>query len=68
MLENYYKSTDSRISDAQHQRIIATNAALEILKAAVTAPTDAKNIAYDLEQAIKFLPALTDAIQETITK
>ena len=68
MLENYYKSTDSRVSDSEYQRLMATKAALEIIKAAVAAPTDAKNVSYDLEEAIKYLPKLTDAIQNTIGK
>ena len=68
MLENYYKSTDSRVSDSEYQRLMATKAALEIIKASVAAPTNAKNVSYDLEEAIKSLPKLTDAIQNTIGK
>ncbi|CAM3397497.1 hypothetical protein NGA52_003984 [Escherichia coli] len=68
MMDNYFKSGDNRVSDSEHQRLVATKAALEIIKAAVSAPTDAKNVSYDLEEAIKYLPRLTDAIQETIGK
>ncbi|WP_449545522.1 hypothetical protein [Lelliottia amnigena] len=68
MVHNYFKSIDSRVSDVEHSRLIATAAALEIIKAAVSTPVNSKNIAYDLEEAIKFLPTLTDAIQSTIDK
>lgn len=67
-MEKYFKSTDGRVSDSDHQRLEATRAALDIIKAAVSSPTNAKNISYDLEEAIKYLPRLTDAIQETIGK
>ncbi|WP_454122174.1 hypothetical protein [Kosakonia sp. Marseille-Q7440] len=65
-MDNYFKSSDARISDAEHQRLVATKAALDIIKAALSAPTNAKNVAYDLEEAIKKLPQLADAIQKTI--
>ncbi|EKN4862557.1 TPA: hypothetical protein U5D73_000273 [Yersinia enterocolitica] len=66
MLQNYFKSTDSRVSDEEHKRLVATNAALEIVKAAVSAPTNSKNISYDFEEVIKHLPNLVDVIQKTI--
>ncbi|EAW1752125.1 hypothetical protein AXM70_23165 [Salmonella enterica subsp. enterica] len=68
MMDNYFKSNDNRVSDSEYQRLVATKAALEIIKAAVSASTNAKNVSYDLEEAIKYLPRLTDAIQETIGK
>ncbi|HGL5844511.1 TPA: hypothetical protein ACKFTW_000333 [Enterobacter hormaechei] len=68
MIQNYFKSSDARVSDAEHSRMVATAAALEIIKAAISAPTNSKNVSYDLEEAIKLLPKLTDAIQKTIGK
>lgn len=68
MLKDYYKSNDSRVSDDDHKRLVATEAALEIIKAAVSAPTDAKNLPYELEEAFKRLPLLVDTIQSTIGK
>ncbi len=42
MIHNYFKSSDARVSDAEHSRMVATAAALEIIKAAVSAPTNSK--------------------------
>ena len=50
------------------KRIIAVNAALEIIKATLSTPTDAKNVEYELGLAAKHIAPLADAIQEAIEK
>ncbi|MCQ6677977.1 hypothetical protein NO393_17915 [Escherichia coli] len=50
------------------KRIIAVNAALEIIKATLSAPTDAKNVDFDLGVAAKHIAPLADAIQAAIDK
>ncbi|WP_313506781.1 hypothetical protein [Kosakonia sacchari] len=66
MILGYLKSTDGRVSDEEHRRVVAVDAALEIIKASLATSANSKNIAYDLEQALIFLPQLADKIQETI--
>lgn len=66
MILGYLKSTDGRVSDEEHRRVVAVDAALEIIKASLATSENSKNIAYDLEQALIFLPQLADKIQETI--
>lgn len=68
MMDNYFKSTDARISDAEHQRLVATKAALEIIKAAISTPVGAKDTDYDLQLAAKHIEPLADAIQAAIEK
>lgn len=64
MLENYLK-TDS----PEGKRLIAAQAALEIIKASVSAPTgyDGKEkLDRDIKHTAANLSALTDAIQATL--
>lgn len=65
MLDGYHQNGSGYESK---RRIIAVNAALEIIKAALSAPTDAKNIDYDLGLAEKHIAPLADAIQAAIGK
>ncbi|MBL0907821.1 hypothetical protein G5645_07405 [Pectobacterium carotovorum] len=50
------------------QRVIAVQAALEIIKAAISTPTSAKNVDYELDLVVKHLPKIADAIQEAVKK
>ncbi|ELY2747808.1 hypothetical protein SMC38_004299 [Cronobacter sakazakii] len=63
MLEGYHQSGTGF---ENRQRIIAVNAALEIIKATLASPTNAKNADYDLGQAAKHIKPLADAIQAAI--
>lgn len=65
MLDGYHQN-GSGIN--RRQRIIAVEAALEIIKATVSAPTNSKNADYDLEVAVKYIEPLADAIQAAINK
>lgn len=68
MVLGYHKSNDGRVSDDEHRRVIAVNAALEIIKSAVSTPENSRNIAYELDEALKYLPKIADAIQSAIEK
>ncbi|MBQ4775220.1 MULTISPECIES: hypothetical protein [Pectobacterium] len=65
MLDGYHVNGSG--SDNK-QRVIAVQAALEIIKAAISAPTSSKNIDYELELAAKHLPKIADAIQAAVGK
>lgn len=65
MLDGYHYTGDGF---DKKRRVIAVEAALEIIKAAVAAPTDAKNVVFDLSEACKFIEPLADAIQSAIDK
>ncbi|NIC28268.1 hypothetical protein [Serratia plymuthica] len=64
MLENYFKTENK-----DTKRLIATQAALEIIKASVSAPSgyDGKEkLDRDIKHTVENLSALTDAIQATL--
>ncbi|MBM6636624.1 hypothetical protein JTF12_20010 [Leclercia adecarboxylata] len=63
MLEGYHQSGTGY---ENKRRVIAVNAALEIIKATLSTPTDAKNVAFELELAVKSIAPLADAIQAAI--
>lgn len=66
MLNTYYNSVDGRVSDKQHKRIVAMQAALEIAKAsagATTAYVGNHKVENDLKLAAKEIATLADAIQ-----
>lgn len=65
MLDGYHQQGTGIES---RRRIIAVDAALEIIKASIAASTNSKNVGYDLEQAIKNVGPLADAIQAAIGK
>ncbi|TKU47870.1 hypothetical protein FDW94_07305 [Citrobacter sp. wls757] len=65
MLDGYHQTG----TGFEHKkRIIAVNAALEIIKVTLSAPTDAKNVDFDLGVAAKHIAPLADAIQAAIDK
>lgn len=63
MLEGYY---DADVDTASKQRIIAVQAALELIKATLSDVNDGNGIAYQLETAEKRIKTLADAIQSAI--
>lgn len=71
MILGYHHANDSRVTDAQHQRLMAVDAALEIAKALVSGsnassnPHPAKTALKDIAEQIDIL---ADAIQASIKK
>ncbi|MBS0852760.1 hypothetical protein JK158_13340 [Enterobacter sp. JGM127] len=71
MIIGYHKANDGRITDEQHQRVMAVDAALEIAKALVSGsnasanPHPAKTALKDIAEQID---TLADAIQAAINK
>ncbi|MDQ2127985.1 hypothetical protein R4I72_05920 [Leclercia adecarboxylata] len=66
MLQGYYNSTDGRVSDENHKRIVAMNAALEIAKASAAAQTAcvrSDKVENDLKYAAQEIATLASAIQ-----
>lgn len=66
MLQGYFKSIDGRVSDEQHKRIIAMNAALEIAKASAAAQTAcirSDKVEKDLKYAAQEVATLAKVIQ-----
>ena len=67
MLQGYYNSTDGRVSDENHKRILAMNAALEIAKASATASISyvgVSKVERDLKNATAEVAKLASAIRD----
>ncbi|ORM73344.1 hypothetical protein HA48_10045 [Pantoea wallisii] len=66
MLENYFGTDD--VTDENKKRLLAVQAALEIAKAAVAAPTSNSSVksGYDLDNVAKRVADLADAIQDAL--
>ena len=68
MLENYYYQSGSQTTP-EKKRLIAVQAALEIIKTSASASTaDSNNskLRWDIEYATASLDTLADAIQESL--
>ena len=66
MHKTYFNSVDGRVSDEQHKRIVAMDAALEIAKASVGASTAngrSDKAEYDLKYVAQEISTLANAIQ-----
>lgn len=66
MLQGYYNSTDGRVSDEEHKKIVAMNTALEIAKASAAAATGSARtdkVENDLKYAAQEIATLANAIQ-----
>ncbi|MFS7192748.1 MULTISPECIES: hypothetical protein [Serratia] len=66
MLQSYFKSTDNRVTDEQHKKIVAMNAALEVLKASASAQTawaGSDKVQHDLQHAAQEVASLANAIR-----
>ncbi|TPG62806.1 hypothetical protein [Ewingella americana] len=60
---------DYHLKDDRNQRLLAVQAALEIAKASVAAPsssTNAHKVKYDLENVTEQIKGLADQIQELL--
>ena len=67
MIEGYFGSTaSSENTRERRQRVMAVNAALEIIKAAVATNTNSRDTDYELKQAVKHIQPLADAIQNAL--
>ncbi|EQC1554435.1 hypothetical protein ACY2PI_000646 [Citrobacter amalonaticus] len=65
MLDNYFRN-GARDTDAKTQRLLAVQAALEIVKASANSGNGVMHS--DLDQAAERIGKLADAIQEAIGK
>ncbi|QIC86786.1 hypothetical protein F0336_10245 [Serratia liquefaciens] len=68
MLEQYYQATMSSkpITDEQHKRLVAVQAALELIKATLSDTNDGNGVDFQLKAAEKHVGPLADAIQEAL--
>jgi hypothetical protein len=68
MLEQYYPATMSSkpITDEQHKRLVAVQAALELIKATLSDTNDGNGVDFQLKAAEKHVAPLADAIQEAL--
>ncbi|HGM5284989.1 TPA: hypothetical protein ACKP01_005019 [Serratia liquefaciens] len=68
MLEQYYPATMSSkpITDEQHKRLVAVQAALELIKATLSDTNDGNGVDFQLKAAEKHVGSLADAIQEAL--
>lgn len=67
MLETYYNSTDGRVSDENHKKIIAMKAALELAKASASASSanaGVHKVEFDLKYAAAEIATLAKAIRD----
>ncbi|AUT97510.1 hypothetical protein MC47_020385 [Citrobacter freundii] len=67
MLQGYYNSTDGRVSDENHKRIVSMNAALEIAKASASASishTGVSKVEWDLKNTAAEVANLAKAIRD----
>ena len=69
MLEGYFGTTASSVNTIERrQRVKAVEAALDIIKAAVSTSSSSRDADYEIKQAIKHLEPLADAIQAALNK
>lgn len=71
LLQGYYNSTDGRVTNEEHKKIVAMSAALEIAKASVSASTAnvrTDKTEYDLKYAAAEIANLAEAIQSFMDK
>ncbi|CAI0704499.1 hypothetical protein FCL49_04560 [Serratia proteamaculans] len=68
MLEQYYPTTMSSkpITDEQHKRLVAVQAALELIKATLSDTNDGNGVDFQLKAAEKHIGPMADAIQEAL--
>ncbi|UNK26197.1 hypothetical protein MNO11_15205 [Serratia plymuthica] len=68
MLEQYYPATMSSkpVTDEQHKRLVAVQAALELIKATLSDTNDGNGVDFQLKAAEKHIGPMADAIQEAL--
>jgi hypothetical protein len=67
MLENYFGSGIAP-TEEQKRRLLAVQAALELLKATLSDTNDGNGVEYQLKTAEKHVGSLADAIQAAVEK
>lgn len=67
MLENYL-NPPLGVEVEEHERVIAVNAALELIKAALVTDAGSRNMDYELNKFREHIPLIADAIQNAIKK
>lgn len=67
MLENYFGSGLTP-TEEQKRRLLAVQAALELLKATLSDTNDGNGVEYQLRTAEKYVGSLADAIQAAVEK
>ncbi|WON76120.1 hypothetical protein [Serratia sp. UGAL515B_01] len=67
MLENYFGSAPNT-TEEQKRRLLAVQAALELLKATLSDTNDGNGVEYQLKTAEKYVSSLADAIQTAVEK
>lgn len=67
MLENYF-GTGLAPTEEQNRRLLAVQAALELLKATLSDTNDGNGVEYQLRTAEKYVGSLADAIQAAVEK
>lgn len=63
MLENYFPDN---ASSEQKQRVIAVNAALELIKVTLADSNDGNSVSHQLQAAERHIESLADAIQKAV--
>lgn len=63
MLENYFSEP---VSNEQKQRVIAVNAALELINATLSDSNDGNSVGHQLQAAEKHIDSLANAIQQAL--
>lgn len=67
MLDNYF-GTDGSATGEQKRRLLAVQAALELLKATLSDTNDGNGVEYQLKTTEKYVSTLADAIQAAVEK
>ncbi|MCA6954035.1 hypothetical protein [Pectobacterium polaris] len=65
MLEKYL-SVPLGLDEEEHKRVIAVNAALELIKAAIETDAGDRNMDYELNKLREHIPSIADAIQAAL--
>ncbi|AUO04690.1 hypothetical protein C0558_24015 [Serratia marcescens] len=68
MLEHYYPANMGAepVTDEQHKRLVAVQAALELIKATLSDTNDGNGVDFQLKAAEKHVGPMADAIQEAL--
>ncbi|KAF6676813.1 hypothetical protein HFD87_10080 [Pantoea sp. EKM21T] len=69
MLEGYFGTAVSSVNTLERrQRVKAVETAVDIIKATVSTSGNNRDANYELQQALKYLEPLADAIQSALSK
>ncbi|GBU13705.1 hypothetical protein AwEntero_23060 [Enterobacterales bacterium] len=67
MLDNYF-GTNGTATSEEKRRLLAVQAALELLKATLSDTNDGNGVEYQLKTTEKYVSTLADAIQAAVEK